>query len=95
MTKESRPFKIKIYWRHRRLQKNFKVGRPKMDVIKQNNRGDLLAGEKEKKRPPEICPWLNSDIFAKHFGPRSNKSRWYLSILFLFSEGKNAWKTVN
>ena len=38
------PLKIIIYWRQRRLQKVFSVGRPKMDFLKSNKGGTLWVG---------------------------------------------------
>ena len=49
------PLKISIYWRQRRLQKNFKVGRPKLDFLKVP-KGDPLGRQGieslRKGRPP-------------------------------------------
>ena len=43
--RRAHPFKISVFWGRRRLLKKLRTVRPKMDVIKQFQKGDPLGGE--------------------------------------------------
>ena len=67
------PLKISVYWRQRRLLKNFRVGRPKMDFLKSikgGSAGGRIPEEREgRPSPPPPAPHPKSapDRFCSEY----------------------------